>query len=110
MNYIGKVLYYWANPSQSDEDKGNPSILVFEREFNSFDDALKTVKNKAKQLSIGILKAKFNKYHKLPICIYFVKILNSWEVAEGKAKQGKLYDEWIEEEYKNSELFVNEIK
>lgn len=106
MNYIGKVFYNWANPNRNDENKGNPHILIFTKTFDNFDEALETVKNKAKQQSIAILKAKFNKNQKLPICHYFVKIENSWEVAEGKAKQGRLYDEWIEEGYECGELFI----
>lgn len=99
MNYIGKVVYYWANPNQQDQDHWNYPHLIYNKTFNTFEEALEKVKNIAKQQSIAILKAKFNKYHKLPICMYFVKIENSWEVAKGKAKQGKLYDEWVEEGY-----------
>jgi len=99
MNYIGKVVYYWANPNQQDQDQWNFPHLIYNKTFNTFEEALEKVKNIAKQQSIAILKAKFNKNHKLPICMYFVKIENSWEVAEGKVKQGKLYDEWVEEGY-----------
>lgn len=103
--YIGKVFYNWANPNKEEQVKGNVPILIFSKKFSNFDDALETLKNKVKQQSIAILKAKFNKYHRLPICKYCV-IDGYWEVAEGKAKQGKLFDEWIEKGYENGELFI----
>lgn len=106
MNYIGKVFYNWVNPTPQEQDRGNIPILIYSKVFKDFDEALETVKNKAKQQSIAILKAKFNKYHRLPVCKYYVRIENSWEVAEGKAKQGKLYNEWVEKDYEYGELFI----
>lgn len=98
MRYIGKVYYTWKNPTRKEMDEGNTPTLIYSREYNDFNESLKDVQNKAKQQSIAILKAKFNKYSRLPICRYFVKIENSWEVAEGKAERGKLFDEWVDKE------------
>lgn len=98
MKYIGKIYYTWANPNQKEQDEGNTPKLIYCKDHNNLEEALKEIQNKAKQQSIAILKAKFNKYSKLPICRYFIKIENSWLIAEGKAKQGKLYDEWKDKE------------
>lgn len=102
MRYIGEVVFYWANPTRQQQDEGNYPTIIYKRIFNTYEDALTTVKNKAKQQSIGILKANWNKYKQLPICRYFVKIENSWLVAEGKAKQGVLFEEWEDDDQKIS--------
>ena len=95
-NYIARIHYNWVNPTPWEQNKGNIPTLIYSKSFKDFDEALKTVKNKAKQQSIAILKAKFNKYHRLPVCKYYVRIENSYSLAGGKAKYGKIYDEWME--------------
>ena len=97
-NFIGRVEFYWANPNMRQQDEGNIPVVIFNKLFISKQEALEGVRNKAKQQSIAILKSKWNKHKQLPICRYFVKIENSWVVAEGKAKQGVIYDEWEEKE------------
>ena len=96
MKYIGIVNYYWKNPTKQQEDEGNIPTIILKKEYNNANTALEEVKNKAKQASIAILKSDKNKYKQLPICKYYVKIANSWLIADGQAIQGKITQEWLD--------------
>lgn len=96
MKYIGMVDYYWKNPTKQQEDEGNIPVIIFKKEYNDIDVALEEVKNKAKQASIAILKSNKNKYKQLPICKYYIKRVNSWLIAEGQVIQGKIMQEWLD--------------
>lgn len=96
MKYIGVVDYYWKNPTRKQEDEGNIPTVILRKGYDNFSNALEEVKNKAKQASIAILKSNKNKYKQLPVCKYYVKIVDSWLVAEGQVIQGKITQEWID--------------
>ena len=102
MKYIGMVDYRWKNPTRKQEDEGNIPTIILRKGYDNFSSALEEVKNKAKQASIAILKSNKNRYKQLPVCKYYVKIVDSWLVAEGTILQGKVIDEWVEIE--NSEI------
>lgn len=96
MKYIGMVDYRWKNPTRKQEDEGNIPTIILRKGYDDFNSALEEVKNKAKQASIAILKSDKNKYKQLPLCRYYVKLVDSWLVAEGSVLQGKVLDEWVE--------------
>lgn len=98
MKYIGMVDYRWKNPTRKQEDEGNIPTIILRKGYDDFNSALEEVKNKAKQASIAILKSDKNKYKQLPLCRYYVKLVDSWLVAEGSVLQGKVLDEWVETE------------